>query len=336
MPTRLGPAVALAAALACLAVLPSSGSAASGCTLSATAGFGEVVVQDDSSPANGCGTTLIVGCTAGTRTVTVTQAFNGSTTTVEPDDQGQPPGHKYPCDQVSSLVVLSGNANDTIDSSGVTRAAGYTNPSLQTTLDGGPGTDTIIGSEFGDRISQGLDGGSGTLLGGDGNDRLIGDSGSDSLLGGNGDDTLFGLGGEDIAQGGDGNDTIVLGDGGGGASGDTGDDLIRGGAGNDVLSGGDGNDTIAGREGNDQISGDAGDDQIAGQDGADAISGGDGADSLSGGDGPDKLAGLRGPDRLFGGAGADQLRGGPGRDLLRGGPGKDLIRGGPGKDGEKQ
>ncbi len=79
-------------------------------------------------------------------------------------------------------------------------------------LDGGLGNDTLAGS--------------GTLLGGDGNDVLRGGAGPNHLDGGAGDDTIFA---------GPGNDTLIGGDG---------NDLFVGGPGNSTFDGGAGFDTI--------------------------------------------------------------------------------------------
>ncbi|EPX78338.1 Hint domain-containing protein [Salipiger mucosus] len=68
---------------------------------------------------------------------------------------------------------------------------------------GGLGNDTIIGGDDDD-----------TLLGGSGNDYLDGGIDEDSILGGNGDDTIVGGQGADTIDGGDGRDVIIGADGG--------------------------------------------------------------------------------------------------------------------------
>nr|WP_318381956.1 calcium-binding protein [uncultured Enterobacter sp.] len=68
-------------------------------------------------------------------------------------------------------------------------------------------------------------GGSDTLYGGKGNDRLFGEAGDDTLSADSGDDALFGGAGNDTLTGGNGADQLV------------------GGAGNDTLKGGNGSDT---------------------------------------------------------------------------------------------
>ncbi|QIM62448.1 hypothetical protein A1D29_03545 [Pasteurellaceae bacterium Orientalotternb1] len=71
------------------------------------------------------------------------------------------------------------------------------------------------------------------ILGGIGNDHLIGKSGDDILSGGEGNDTLDGGDGDDILRGGKGNDTL---------NGSDGDDVLNGGEGSDILNGGKGRD----------------------------------------------------------------------------------------------
>jgi Ca2+-binding RTX toxin-like protein len=74
-----------------------------------------------------------------------------------------------------------------------------------------------------------------TILGGTGNDILIGSHGDDQIDGQAGNDTLVGGGGQDTLQGGEGNDTIT---------GGSGDDEVDGGQGNNTLGGGTGSDVL--------------------------------------------------------------------------------------------
>jgi Ca2+-binding RTX toxin-like protein len=106
-------------------------------------------------------------------------------------------------------------------------------------LNGNRKGNLLIGSDYGDNIrgndgddtligmGNDLDGGTDLLIGGNGNDILIGDSGTvedpflefsdtdgdDRLFGGNGNDALYGGGGNDDLQGGDGLDTLYGGSG---------------------------------------------------------------------------------------------------------------------------
>jgi hypothetical protein len=100
------------------------------------------------------------------------------------------------------------------------------------------------------------------VVGGSGDDVLLGSEQADSLEGGAGDDRLVGRGGSDRLEGGVGADVL---------DGRAGNDDVWGGDGSDVLRGGDGNDDIlakGGRDGyeagasGDVIDGGAGDDRI--------------------------------------------------------------------------
>jgi len=116
------------------------------------------------------------------------------------------------------VIRVSGGAGDDsirIDVPGNTR--------LRTVLSGGPGDDSIVGSEGVDRI-----------FGGDGDDSLLGNAGRDHVYGGKGDDSL---------AGGAGNDAIY---------GQDGDDALRAGGGRNVLDGGAGTDRYFGRTGFDR------------------------------------------------------------------------------------
>lgn len=142
----------------------------------------------------------------------------------------------------SSNDVLIGNAK-MLDIEGG-RGADFISAGMDTPLPmhlyGGEGSDTIEGSDLGDKINgnQGAD----TLHGWDGNDRVWGGQDGDLV------------------------------------SGDGGHDEVNGNKGNDTVSGGAGNDTIRGGRDDDALSGDEGDDRIFGDGGSDTLTGGEGAD----------------------------------------------------------
>ncbi|MGI9434687.1 MAG: putative Ig domain-containing protein, partial [Geminicoccaceae bacterium] len=145
---------------------------------------------------------------------------------------------------------------------------------------------------------------------------LTATQGNDTLVGGAGDDVILGLGGADRIDGG------------------AGDDSLSGGRGKDTLIGADGDDVIDGGSSHDTLFGGAGDDTLIG---GSASGGGKnteigGNDTLNGGDGFDTLFGGDGADTLFGGADDDVLEGGTGNDRLDGGAGADIIDGGAGSD----
>ncbi|MBA5249819.1 MAG: calcium-binding protein, partial [Gammaproteobacteria bacterium] len=99
-----------------------------------------------------------------------------------------------------------------------------------------------------------------------------------ALVGGMGDDTIIGTKENDVMSGGAGNDII---------SAYKGNDTLSGGIGNDTLSGGKGNDTLTGDEGNDTLIGGDGYDILTGSAGDDILIGGIGSDVLEGGTGKD-------------------------------------------------
>ena len=169
--------------------------------------------------------------------------------------------------------------------------------------------------------------------GGNGDDVFVNNSSlSGTAIGDNGDDILIGGTGRDFLRGNDGNDTLQAGDGDDNITGGDGDDTISGDAGNDVVRGNDGNDTLNGGLGNDVVDGGRGDDTVSGDEGNDTVLGGDGNDVLDGGEGNDRLRGNDGDDVIRGGNGDDDLQGNDGRDQLFGDLGSDRIRGGEGED----
>jgi Ca2+-binding RTX toxin-like protein len=118
------------------------------------------------------------------------------------------------------------------------------------------------------------------VLGGAGNDVLVGTTGNDFVYGGAGNDRLFLLAGDDIGNGG------------------TGDDFVAGDAGRDLMVGGLGADELLGGKGADAISGDAGADDLYGGDDNDILSGGRGdGDLVVGGAGDDRFKFARGDGR---------------------------------------
>lgn len=118
------------------------------------------------------------------------------------------------------------------------------------------------------------------IVGGSGDDVLIGTNGNDFVYGGAGNDRLFLLGGDDIGNGASGND------------------MVAGDAGRDLLIGGTGSDTLIGGAGADAISGDAGADDLYGGADRDILSGGRGdGDIIAGGAGDDTFKFARGDGR---------------------------------------
>jgi Ca2+-binding RTX toxin-like protein len=282
-------------------------------------------------------------------------------------------------------VLCGGPGNDVI--SGGTGRDIIAGAAGDDVMSGGGGddflrADTVAGQE-GPTASlctadPGSAGGSNTLEGGPGSDLLVGDDGRDVLRGGPGADVEFGRPGDDTMDGGEGEDLLV---------GLDGQDTLDGGPDTDVLSGGDGSDRLQGGGGADDLalpvllvvdhggpveaSLEYGDDLMDGGDGDDRLFAGPGDRTVSYGLDTDQRAGGRaeanGADTLVGGAGVDQvsyvnreisvsislngqpddgapgegdnvasdverLTGGTKDDAVSGGPGNDTMEGGPGSD----
>jgi Ca2+-binding RTX toxin-like protein len=176
-------------------------------------------------------------------------------------------------------------------------------------VDGGPGPDTITGSNE-DNVLQGRDGDD-TIVGAGGDDTLRGDIGfgsfgDDDLNGGGGDDLLFGgLGGNDDFRGSAGFDTVSYSE-------------LSTGTGTDVTINDIANDGPAGE--NDNVRTDV-----------ESVFGGSGVDDITGSPGPDVLLGFAGTDTLDGAGGDDLLDGEgpqfftPEGDVLIGGTGVDAV-----------
>ena len=184
---------------------------------------------------------------------------------------------------------------------------------------GGPGDDEIIGPRE-----------TGNLQGGPGNDRITGTPGDDLLLGGDGDDDLLGAQGGDWCDGGPGSDTISAGRGVDMVIGAGGDDQMLGNSGLDytIATGrnlrltptaliGVGNDTLSGIE-HASLNGGTGDNVINARTwrGRTEIRASGGDDVIVGGMGPDRIEAGLGNDLVAGRAGLDTLWGGPGADVF--------------------
>lgn len=189
---------------------------------------------------------------------------------------------------VTKILINGGDDANLIDLTGLT-ASVFNNPALSIEAHGANGADTLLGS---DSLNDSLDGGHGadSIVGNGGNDTLLGDDGNDSITGGTGNDNINSGDGQDTVDGGAGNDTIDAGDG---------SDVVDGSVGLDSISGGDGSDTLRGGDDADLLNGGAGNDSIDGQNGDDSGFGGSGNDTLLGGSGADSLDGQGGNDSVF-------------------------------------
>jgi len=248
--------------------------------------------------------------------------------------------------------LLKGGAgdNDLFGGAGNDILVGGANDDL---LDGGDGIDTAdysgdtagimvnlaTGKAEGSAIAEDRLVSIENVIGGSGNDILIGDGNANHFVGGAGNDTI---------DGGAGFDTLDL----SAATGVVSVDFTRGlvsgasigsdsfvniekllfGAGNDIVTGGNGNDAFDGGAGNDTLKGGAGDDALTGGDGADLLEGGSGNDVLLGGLGNDTLKAGSGNDRIEAGEGDDMIDAGSGDDIVLAGAGNDVVDAGSGDD----
>jgi Ca2+-binding RTX toxin-like protein len=174
---------------------------------------------------------------------------------------------------------------------------------------GGPGADTIIAGPVRVPLVAAMR----DPIGARDRDQVLGGAGDDRIVGGLDRDSLVGEDGDDRIDGGADHDEI---------DGEAGRDRIAGGPGDDRIDGGRGADVVRGGAGRDLLDGD-GD--------------GDGGDGFGFAElpppGPDLLEGGAGDDMLFGGDGRDVLVGGSGRDRIHSRDGRrDVVRCGPGRD----
>ncbi|MBR4784837.1 MAG: calcium-binding protein [Fibrobacter sp.] len=196
-----------------------------------------------------------------------------------------------------NLEIYGGEGDDVIDLSGLD-LNGYT-----VIIVGGAGNDTIIGANGGMNIIYGDDG----YVPPEEERKkspMTWDAEGSVVASASGNDTIIGGDRADIIFGGAGNDKI---------NGLGGDDFIFGDGGKIHIKG----NTISNPTRSD-ISLDGGDDLIIGGEGKDTIYGGSGNDRIDGGVGDDEIHGERGNDRIFGGSGEDYIYGGSGHDIING------------------
>lgn len=218
-------------------------------------------------------------------------------------------------DKIVETSIL-GSGIDTVMSSTISLAlAGYANVeraqltgNANLNLGGTARNDVLIGNS-GNNILNGL-AGADTMTGGLGNDTYYVNSESDRVFEGlnGGSDTIISSLRGHYLQSNVENLTLTnpLGTGFGFVFGNALNNRITGTSGNDLaVHGGAGNDTIDGGGGFDFLNGDAGNDTLYGGTGNDSLNGGTGGDILFGGAGKDSLAASNGADTLYGGVNSD-------------------------------
>jgi Ca2+-binding RTX toxin-like protein len=251
----------------------------------------------------------------------------------------------------ADATLDGGEGDDTLDGGAGNDWASYANAGGAVTVDLSEGTSS--GADGSDDL-KGIE----NVLGGIGNDSILGDGLNNVLDGGNGDDTVLSFVGDDSVVGGDGSDSLIGNEGADTLLGGTGNDTLLGNEQADSLAGGDNNDLLQGGQDTDTLDGGAGDDTLAGGTGENRLTGGDGNDFASyaaagagvlvdlgaaqanaqGTDIDDQLFGIEGVigsnhnDELRGDALDNTLYGGGGSDTLSGGGGNDWLDFGAGSD----
>ena len=251
----------------------------------------------------------------------------------------------------ADATLDGGEGDDTLDGGAGNDWASYANAGGAVTVDLSAGTSS--GADGSDDL-KGIE----NVLGGIGNDSILGDGLNNVLDGGNGDDTVLSFVGDDSVVGGDGSDSLIGNEGADTLLGGTGSDTLLGNEQADSLAGGDNNDLLQGGQDTDTLDGGAGDDTLAGGTGENRLTGGDGNDFASyaaagagvlvdlgaaqanaqGTDIDDQLFGIEGVigsnhnDELRGDALDNTLYGGGGSDTLSGGGGNDWLDFGAGSD----
>ena len=183
--------------------------------------------------------------------ITIFSQVDGSTgnrqVVIDFDGDNEPDAFLEELLTVESVGVHTGAGDDIV-------SVDFGNLALaRVTVDAGAGDDTVDASTVQANV---------TLIGGSGDDTLIGGLSDDILQGNAGDDRLLGGGGNDLIEGGPGNDDI---DGGAGAN------FLFGGPGNDSLNAGDGDDHLVGGPDEDALDAGGGSNTITQGPGADVF-----------------------------------------------------------------
>jgi VCBS repeat-containing protein len=161
------------------------------------------------------------------------------------------------------------------------------------------------------------------VIGGLGNNLLIGSAGDNTLIGGAGDDDIRGLGGDNTLKGEAGDDIMTAGDG---------DNTIDTGTGSNTVTAGNGDNVVTAYEGTDKITLGNGSNRVDAGDGDNSVTVGDGDNLIKAGIGDDVIKTGNGDNRITAGGGDDTIVTGAGDDRIAAGPGDDRITTGAGKD----
>jgi Ca2+-binding RTX toxin-like protein len=226
--------------------------------------------------------------------------------------------------QSETISVATENGSISVD--GIAQGISAANVN-ELRIEGGGGNDVIDIRQL-----SGLSSASIVVMGGEGNDTLLGSSMNDQLEGGAGDDYLEGFAGDDILIGGSGADTYVYAD-----DTDLGNDAIDDTGTSDTL---DFSNLASPIDVNlsstsPQAVATGGTQSVGIAMSVNSISGVIGTpfdDSITGNSLDNQLVGGAGSDSLVGKAGKDTLDGGTEPDFIQGGAGDDIIIGGGSND----
>jgi Ca2+-binding RTX toxin-like protein len=144
------------------------------------------------------GVLSIEGTNAADKITLRLKAGDPSTLQVDVGDNGSAADFEFARADVAEISVEAGYGDDLVR---IDETNGMFTDKIRTTLDGGPGDDSLSGGS-----------GAETLVGGDGNDRIDGNKGNDLAFMGAGDDTFVWDPGDgsDTVEGQDGSDTLLF------------------------------------------------------------------------------------------------------------------------------
>ena len=220
---------------------------------------------------------------------------------------------------------------------GTNNGAAYT--AGVTVLLGGSGNDVIVGTGDGDLINAGNGsnkicalGGNDNITGGDGNDWIDAEAGNNTVNADKGSNTIFAGDGNNTITGGEGNDDVSVGEGNNTINVGKGSNEVTAGDGDNAITGGEGNDDVSVGDGDNTISLDKGSNEVIAGDGDNTITGGEGNDDVTVGDGDNTITLDKGSNEVITGDGDNTITGGDGNDDVTTGSGTDEINVGKGSN----